>query len=130
MACPSPSIQPGEQPPLGLTLQMASGTSFLFPDTQSHYLSCFAGCSITRVGYPWGSAFLGHQKVPASHFESLTPLLHPPRAGWELCWEEPHAPLLCVPEEAMEAAGTRAILRRSLSLVHPRSMSSVWAAGD
>lgn len=92
MACPSPSIQPGEQPPLGLTLQMASGTSFPFPDTQSHYLSCFAGCSITRVGYPWGSAFLGHQKVPASLFESLTPLSILPDLGGSCAGRSPMNP--------------------------------------
>lgn len=87
------------------------GVSFLSPDTQSWYLSCLPGCSTTGAGCPWGSAFPRRQKVPGSLFEPPTPLLQFPRPEWELCWEEPQAPLLWVPQEAMEPAGPWAVLR-------------------
>jgi len=89
------------------------GVSSLCPATQSWYRSRLLGCSTAGAGCPWGSAFPRRQKVPGSLFEPLTPLLHLPRPEWELCREEPQAPLLWVPWETMESAGPWAALRGS-----------------
>lgn len=69
---PSPSLQPGRQPPSGIALQDGLWEFSLHPDTLSGSLSCLLGGHTTRAGCPWGSAFPRCQKVPGSLFEPLT----------------------------------------------------------
>lgn len=107
MVCPSPSIQPGELPPSGITLQDGLWEFPLSPDTHSWSLTCLLAVAQPGLSEcPWGSAFPRCQKVPGSLFEPLTPPLNPPRPGWELLGGT-QTPLLWVFRGAMEPAGPR-----------------------
>lgn len=109
-----PSIQPGELPPSGITLQDGLWEFPLCPDTHSWSLNCLLG-----PAQP-GLNVLGYKLFQDARRCQVLSLNHQPLFSMppDLCREEPQTPLLWVCGGAMEPAGPRLSQVRVLGLAH------------